>query len=66
MKPAIFDLIPENKYFGMDALITTMLARNIPVAKYHIEEYWLDIGQLPDYQRAQEVYREHFAGGSTA
>ena len=48
----------------MDALITTMLAKSIPVAKYQIEEYWLDIGQIPDYQRAQEIYREHFAGGS--
>jgi len=66
MKPAIFELIPENQYFGMDALITTMLAKKIPVAKYNIEEYWLDIGQIPDYQRAQEIYREHFAGGGTA
>ena len=62
MKPAIFELIPENQYFGMDTLIKTMLARHIPVAKYNIEEYWLDIGQIPDYERAQEIYKEHFSG----
>ena len=33
---------------------------------FFIEEYWLDIGQIPDYQRAQEIYREHFAGGNPA
>ncbi len=61
MKPTIFELIPERQYFGMDTLIKMMLARQIPVAKYNIEEYWLDIGQIPDYQHAQDVYREHFA-----
>jgi NDP-sugar pyrophosphorylase family protein len=61
MKPGIFSLIPENEYFGMDTLIKNMLASGTPIAKYAIEEYWLDIGQIPDFERAQEVYREHFA-----
>jgi NDP-sugar pyrophosphorylase family protein len=61
MKPAIFSLIPENQYFGMDTLIKAMLTSGTPIAKYVIEEYWLDIGQIPDFERAQEVYREHFA-----
>jgi NDP-sugar pyrophosphorylase family protein len=61
MKPGIFELIPENQYYGMDTLIKAMLASGTPVAKYTIEEYWLDIGQIPDFERAQEVYREHFA-----
>lgn len=66
MKPGIFDLIPENEYFGMDTLIKSMLASGTPVAKYTIEEYWLDIGQIPDFERAQEVYREHFAPAANA
>jgi NDP-sugar pyrophosphorylase family protein len=60
MKPAIFDLIPENQYYGMDALIRTMLDRKRPVAKYEMREIWLDIGQLPDYEKAQDVYQRHF------
>ena len=60
MKPAIFDLIPENEYFGMDSLIKNMLANGKPVAKYNLKEYWLDIGQLPDYELAQDVYEQHF------
>lgn len=62
MKPEILALIPEKTYFGMDTLIRTMLARNMPVGRYAVHEYWLDIGQMPDYQRAQEEYRQHFAG----
>lgn len=60
MKPPALKLIPENQYFGMDNLITKMLKHNIPVAKYLIHELWLDIGQLSDYERAQDIYKKHF------
>lgn len=60
LKPGIFDLIPEGEYYGMDMLIRDMLASGRPVAKYDTRGIWLDIGQLPDYERAQDVYREHF------
>ena len=30
------------------------------VGKYLMDEYWLDIGQIADFQQAQEVYKEHF------
>lgn len=60
MKPAIFELFPENEYFGMDVLIRKMLDNQHPVAKYDLKEYWLDIGRLNDYEKAQEAYRTHF------
>jgi NDP-sugar pyrophosphorylase family protein len=58
--PALFPLIPENRYFGMDSLIRRMLEDNIPIGKYEIEEYWLDIGQIEDYEKAQAAYESHF------
>jgi NDP-sugar pyrophosphorylase family protein len=61
MKPAIFELIPENTYFGMDHLISKMLEKKLPVAKYEIFEYWLDIGQVDDFEKAQEIYKTHFS-----
>lgn len=60
MKPAIFDEIPPNEYYGMDSLIKDMLAKGVPIAKYNLKEYWLDIGQLPDYEKAQDAYQQHF------
>lgn len=60
MKPDIFRYIPVNIYFGMDTLIKQMLKDKIPVAKYLIKEYWLDIGRIEDYNQAQNVYDEHF------
>jgi len=55
MKPGIFSLIPGNEYFGIDNLIHAMLAKNLTVTKYEIEEYWIDIGRVDDYEEIQEI-----------
>jgi NDP-mannose synthase len=60
MKPGIFKFFPDNEYFGMDHLIMKMLEKNEFVAKYDLNEYWLDIGRLNDYEKAQEAYNQHF------
>jgi NDP-mannose synthase len=60
MKPGIFDFFPENEYFGMDLLIKKMIADKNPVTKYELSEYWLDIGRMDDYEKAQVDYDEHF------
>ncbi len=59
MKPEIFSLIPDNEYLGMDTLIKTMLAKHMPISKYDLEEYWLDIGRIDDYEKAQDLYHKH-------
>ncbi len=61
MTPAIFDYLPDDQYYGMDMLMKDLLARHIPVAKYDLKEYWLDIGRLSDYEQAQEVYKTYFS-----
>lgn len=60
MKPGILELFPEDTYFGMDHLIKKMLNENKPVTKYDLRDYWLDIGRLNDYERAQEDYNSLF------
>ncbi|MCB5249544.1 MAG: sugar phosphate nucleotidyltransferase [Candidatus Cloacimonadales bacterium] len=59
-KPEILKYIPNNTYYGMDTLIKDLLANQIKIAKYQIKEYWIDIGQIEDYEKAQEVYNNHF------
>jgi len=53
MNPELIDMIPEGKY-NMTDLIKEMLQRGIRVAKHKIEEYWLDIGHMDAYQKAQK------------
>ena len=64
MKPEIFNFFPSKpEYFGMDKLILNMLENNHSVTKYELNEYWLDIGRLNDYEKAQEIYNQHFIAG---
>lgn len=60
-KPGVLRLIPSDTYYGMDSLIKSMVAQNLPITHYPIREYWLDIGRIDDYEKAQEVYKERFA-----
>lgn len=60
MKPQIFDLIPADQYFGMDSLIKKMLEMQLPIHKYEITEYWLDIGRIEDYEKAQQAYKQMY------
>ncbi len=60
MKPDIFSHIPYNEYYDMDKLILKLLKKNIPIAKYNLLEYWLDIGRPDDYEEAKKVYQEKF------
>ncbi len=60
MKPEIFNMLPYNEYFNMDELIKDMLRKNITVTKYEMAEYWLDIGHIEDFEKAQDLYDKHF------
>ena len=61
MMPGIFEFIPTGKYYNMDALIKKLLKMKIPIVRYLIQDYWIDIGQVDDYSKAQQIYAEHFS-----
>src|SRR6185436_6700068 len=61
MRPEIMELIPDDQYFGMDMLIKKCWGLNLQIMKYELKEYWLDIGQLQDYEKAQTIYQNYFA-----
>lgn len=56
MKPAILSRIPASQYFGIDSLMNGMLCDRCPISKYEIKDYWLDIGRIDDYEKAQRDY----------
>ena len=59
-KPGIFAHIPDNEYFGMDQLIKKMLSGGHRISRYLIHDYWLDIGQVEDYNQARSEYERNF------
>jgi NDP-sugar pyrophosphorylase family protein len=60
LKPALFEMIPHDTYYGIDTLIKDMLARGWRVARFLMKDYWLDIGQVDQFEVAQAAYQEHF------
>ena len=60
LKPALFRLIPKGVFYGIDNLIKDMLAADMKVGKYLMQEYWLDIGHMESYEEAQAAYKAHF------
>ena len=60
MRPDVLDYIPDNKCYGMDRLIKSLLAKKLEVLKYEIKEYWLDIGKLDDYKKAQNDFNDSY------
>lgn len=66
IRPALLRHVPDDTYFGIDKLIQQMLATGEPVGRYLMNEYWLDIGAIDDYDEAETAYREHFQGSDSA
>jgi dTDP-glucose pyrophosphorylase/CBS domain-containing protein len=53
LEPNVYEFIPNGEHFNMTDLIQWLLDSDHIVASFPIIEYWLDIGQLSDYEQAQ-------------
>jgi dTDP-glucose pyrophosphorylase len=57
LEPALWNLIPRDTHFNMTDLIDATREAGRIVSAFPIREYWLDIGQMPDYERAQAEFK---------
>lgn len=57
----VLDFVPDQQYFGFDHLMLTLLAAQEPIDIYPFKGYWLDIGRLEDFDRAnQDIEKINF------
>ena len=61
LEPDALDVLPPNTHFDMPALFEKLIERRQETAVFPIREYWLDIGQLADYDRANGEFMQIFA-----
>ena len=54
MNPDALQLIPERKPYDMPELLNALISSGKRVVGFPIREYWLDIGRVEDYEKAQE------------
>lgn len=58
LEPKAFEFIPNGEHFNMTDLIQWLLDADHIVASFPIIEYWLDIGQLSDYEQVQKDVKQ--------
>jgi dTDP-glucose pyrophosphorylase len=60
LSPQALSLVPKNEFFDMPTLFDAMVARGMHTRCHYVEGYWLDVGRLPDYERANLDFHEVF------
>jgi dTDP-glucose pyrophosphorylase len=53
LDPQVISIIPKAQYYTMPELLKKVNEDNTSVKVFPIHEYWLDIGQLEDFKKAQ-------------
>jgi len=60
LSPEVFDYIPQNEFYDMPTLFDKLIKENKNVISFPLREYWLDIGRIEEYKKANEQYDEVF------
>lgn len=61
LSPAAVAMIPAGRAYDMPSLFQEIIAKHQITAAFPIREYWIDIGQMADYERANGDYPKVFA-----
>lgn len=60
LSPEALDLIPANSFYDMPTLFEQLVLHGLKTCVHQIEGYWLDIGRLSDFERANLEFSEVF------
>lgn len=60
LSAAALQRVPADTQFDMPSLFDTLIAEGQTTRAYTVRGYWLDIGRLPDYEKAKLDYAEVF------
>lgn len=64
LEPETINYIPKEEFFDITSLISILLKENKNIGSFPIREYWMDIGQMNDFQQANLDYYELFGDDS--
>lgn len=60
LSPSALDLIPVNESYDMPTLFGSLIGKGRKTLAYTINDYWIDIGKMEDFHRAQFDYENVF------
>jgi dTDP-glucose pyrophosphorylase len=61
LSPEILEYIPQNQFYDMPTLFEKIISENKNAISFPLREYWLDIGRLEEYKKANKEYDEVFS-----
>jgi dTDP-glucose pyrophosphorylase/predicted transcriptional regulator len=56
LSPEVLQEIPENEFYDMPTLFEKLIKKKEIVSSFPLREYWLDIGRVEEYEKANEEY----------
>ncbi|MCT7626108.1 nucleotidyltransferase family protein [Aliarcobacter butzleri] len=56
----VLEYIPENQFYDMPTLFEKIISKGKNTISFPLREYWLDIGRIEEYKKANEEYDEVF------
>ena len=56
LSPDALKSIPEDEFFDMTSLFNKLRAKKARTAVFPLSEYWIDIGKMSDFDRAQKEF----------
>ena len=62
LNPQVISLIEKENLMDMPDVFERLIQQGAKLLSYPLTEYWMDIGQLDDFERAQTDYEELFGG----
>jgi NDP-sugar pyrophosphorylase family protein len=56
LSPDVMSLVPSDQYLDMPNLFDKVTQAGKTAAAFPLREYWLDIGRLEEFEKAQEEW----------
>lgn len=53
LEPTALAFVPKDTFFDMPSLFASLIHQHLDTAVFPLREYWLDIGHMNDFERAQ-------------
>jgi NDP-sugar pyrophosphorylase family protein len=60
LSPDVLKYIPKNEFYDMPTLFEKIIKEKQNAISFPLREYWLDIGRIEEYKKANEEYDEVF------
>jgi len=60
LEPEVLKLLPKDQYYDMPSLFQDVINLGLETTAFPVREYWVDIGKMDDYERANKDYSEGY------